>query len=320
MKLETEQLLGTLEVLNEHLYKTFFWDSSIQGEFNIWNLIKFEQLIEPVTPEAAVEKWIQEEQIHHLLSPYEYPGENPKPDKFLDDATKLSREKKYQSLLNLLKSNLEHIEAFKFQFPGYDNDYYWLDETYEGKYPHKDFICGLIGKTFDDDWIAISPTTPTRHTLPEQIAASDYQFIINQNIGKNILNLEINAKKILTELTPLKLAVCYPAGYSYSYIYQLCCAVSQTKESALTQSLLKSGLLKIDKFQGFLSETNDSHYYEYLPRKREQILSRFFKAKFPQTKIYHLALYDIDYTYILGETPDKDYVGFNLSRDFQYNP
>ncbi|MEO1375741.1 MAG: hypothetical protein AAFW70_15775 [Cyanobacteria bacterium J06635_10] len=197
----------------------------------------------------------------------------------------------------------------------YVNDYYWLDE-----YSHKDFVCGLIGKNFDENWISISPTIPTRHTLPEQIAASDYQFMIHQNIRKNILNLEINAKKILTELTPLKLAVCYPAGYSYSYIYQLCCAVSQTKESALTQSLLKSGLLKIYKFQDFLSETNYSHYYEYLPRKREQILSRFFKAKFPQTKIYHLALYDIDYTYILGKTPDKDYVGIKISRDFQYNP
>lgn len=320
MKLETEQLLGTLEVLNEHLYKTFFWDASTQGEFNVWNLIKFEKLVEPVTPEAAIEKWIQEEQVHHLLSPHEYPGEEPKPDKFLDGTTKLSREKKYQFLLNLLKSNLEHIEAFKFQFPGYDEDFWWLDETHEGIYPHKDFICGLIGKTFDNSWISISPTIPTRHTLPEEIAASNYQISINQSQEENILNLQSQVKQILAELTPLKLAVCYPAGYSYSYIYQLCCAVSTTKESAITQSLLKSGLFKINKFQDFLSETDGSHYYEYLPRKREQILSRFFKATFPETKIYHLALYDIDYTYILGETPHQDYVGIKISRDYHYNP
>ncbi|BAY85621.1 hypothetical protein NIES267_51220 [Calothrix parasitica NIES-267] len=322
MKLQTEQLLGTLEVLNEHLYnKTFFWDASVQGDFNVWNLIKFEKLIEPVTPEAAIEKWIQEEQMHHLLSPLEYPGEEPELDKFLDDKTKLSREKKYQSLLNLLKSNLEHIEAFKFQFPGYDEDFWWLDEIHEGIYPHKDFICGLIGKTFDDDWISITPTIPTRHTfLPEEIAVSDYQFTINQNLGENILNLELNIKSILEELTPLKLAICYPAGYSYSYIYQHCSSISQTKESVITQSFLKSGLFKIYKFQDFLSERDNSHYYESLRRKREQILSRFFKATFSQTKIYHLALYDIDYTYILGETPDKNYFGIKMSGSYEYNP
>ena len=185
----------------------------------------------------------------------------------------------------------------------------------------KDFICGLIGKTFDDDWISITPTVPTRHTLlPEEIAAYDYQFSINQNLGENILNLESNVKQILEELNPLKLAICYPAGYSYSYIYQHCSAISQIKESAITQSFLKSGLFKIYKFQDFLSETDSSHYYESLRRKREQILSRFFKATFTETKIYHLALYDIDYTYILGETPDKDYVGIKISRYYQYNP
>lgn len=315
MKLETKQLLGTLEVLNEHLYKTFFWDASTQGEFNVWNLIKFEKLVEPVIPEAAIEKWIQEERMHHISSSDEYTGDDPEPDKFLDDATKLFREKKYQSLLNLLKSNLEHIEAFKFKFPGYSKDFDWLDE-----YSHKDFICGLVGKTFDNNWIAISPTIPTRQTLSKQISTSEYQFPINQNLEENILNLQSQVKQILIELTPLKLAVCYPAGYSYDYIYQLRYGVSQTKESAITQPFIKSGLFKIYKFQDFLSETDFSHYYESLHRKREQILSRFFKATFSETKIYHLSLYDINYTYILGETPNKDYVGIKISRDYQYNP
>ena len=314
MKLQTEQLLGTLEVLNQHLYKTFFWYASVQGEFNIWDLIQFERFVEPVTPEAAIEKWIKEEQMHHISSSDEYGGDDPEPDKFLDDATKLFREKKYQSLLNLLKSNLEHIEAFKFQFPGYSKDYDWLDE-----YSHKDFICGLIGKTFDGDWIAISPTIPTRQTLCEQISYSNYKFPTSPTIGENISNLESNVEQILAELTPLKLALCYAAGYSYDYIYQLCHAVSTTKESAITKSLLKSGLLRIKKFNGFLSNYI-SPSYEDVHRKREQILVRFFNNKFLETKIYHLALYDIDYTYILGETPDKDSLGIKIFGSYEYNP
>lgn len=314
MKLETEQLLGTLELLNEHLYKTLFWDASVQGEFNIWDLIKIERFVEPVTPEAAIEKLIQEEQKHHISSSSEYGGDDPEPDKFLDDKTKLSRENKYQSLLNLLKSNLEHIEAFKFQFPGYSKDYDWLDE-----YSHKDYICGLIGKTFDDDWIAISPTIPTRQTLCEQISYSDYKFSISPTLGDNISSIESNLRQILRELTPLKLALCYAAGYSYDYIYQLCYAVSTTKESAITQSLAKSGLLKIKYFYGFLSNYINP-FYEDVDRKRQQILVRFFKEKLSDIKIYHLALYDIDYTYILGKTSDKNCLGIKISGSYEYNP
>lgn len=138
-------------------------------------------------------------------------------------------------------------------------------------------------------------------------------------MGGNILNLESNVKQILAELTPLKLALCYSAGYSYNYVYQLCCAVSQTKESALTQSLLKSKLLRIKQFNGFLSNYI-THFYEDVHRKREQILVRFFKEKLSDIKIYHLALYDIDYTYILGETSHKDYLGIRISGDYEYNP
>ncbi len=36
-------------------------------------------------------------------------------------------------------------------------------------------------------------------------------------MGGNILNLESNVKQILAELTPLRLALCDAAGYSYNY-------------------------------------------------------------------------------------------------------
>ncbi|MEL6460469.1 MAG: hypothetical protein AAFY21_15575 [Cyanobacteria bacterium J06641_2] len=37
MNSSTTKLLGTLEVLNPG--KTFFWETSTQGEFNLWNLM-----------------------------------------------------------------------------------------------------------------------------------------------------------------------------------------------------------------------------------------------------------------------------------------
>ncbi|MBE9228912.1 hypothetical protein IQ264_26220 [Phormidium sp. LEGE 05292] len=38
MKPETEQLLGTLEVLLWNPSCIFVWDKEEQGEFNVWNL------------------------------------------------------------------------------------------------------------------------------------------------------------------------------------------------------------------------------------------------------------------------------------------
>lgn len=54
MKLETEQLLGTLEVLN---HETFLWETETQGKFNIWRLMISEGFVSLTDVEIALEHW-----------------------------------------------------------------------------------------------------------------------------------------------------------------------------------------------------------------------------------------------------------------------
>ena len=77
MKLETEQLLGTLELLSEPLqvydeeiggsYTTFYWDASSKGEFNLWNLMINEKYIQQISPEVVISQWIIDEWLHPIV-------------------------------------------------------------------------------------------------------------------------------------------------------------------------------------------------------------------------------------------------------------
>ncbi|OKH54090.1 hypothetical protein NIES2101_08460 [Calothrix sp. HK-06] len=109
----------------------------------------------------------------------------------------------------------------------------------------------------------------------------------------------------MNELKPLKLAVCYPDGYGYTYDYQHSYAFSTTRLAAFTQSLINSKILSLNNFQGFLSGY------------RQQVLAKFLKTSFSKVLIYHLASYDTYYAYILGHVTG-DWLGVRVSRGYEY--
>lgn len=51
MKLETEKLLGTLEILAR---RPFFWDTEKWGNFNVWNLMRSEGCVNLTDVEVAI--------------------------------------------------------------------------------------------------------------------------------------------------------------------------------------------------------------------------------------------------------------------------
>lgn len=313
-----EQLLGTLEVLNENLYQTFYWNSSIKG-FNIWSLMNYEKFIKYTTLEIVLESWLKEEQTHSIAPRQNYSIEEPEPKRFLDVTTKAEREEKYHSLLQLLKSNLQYLEAFTVSFPRANREDDGLPE-----YSQRDYFCGVIGKSADNNWIAISPTVPQRHEFPNWFSHSplvlgdveppSFRYQAQPSHEK----LKSSIEEILQELSPLKLAVCYPAGYGYTYDYQFFCAASPTKEAAFTQVLLMAKILAVKKFNYIIANT-DSYYYDNPSRKREQILSKFLQQNFSDIRVYRISSYDIDYTYVLGRA-DTDWLGIRVNRHYEYNP
>lgn len=319
MKFETEQLLGTLEVLREKLYPTFYWNSSIKGNFNIWSLMNYEKFIKNTTLEIVFESWLEEEQTRSIAPCQDYSIDEPDPKRFLDVTTKAEREEKYHSLLQLLKSNLQDIEAFTVSFPGSNREYEWLPE-----YSQRDYFCGVIGKSADNNWIAISPTVPQRHEFPDWFSHSplvlkdveppNFPYQAQPSHEK----LKSSIEEILQELSPLKLAVCYPAGYGYTYDYQFFCAASPTKEAAFTQVLLMTKTLTLNKFN-YIITYNESYYHDNPTRKRKQILSKFLQQNFSDLIVYRISSYDIDYTYVLGRA-DTDWLGIRVNRYYEYNP
>ncbi|BAZ14227.1 hypothetical protein NIES4071_60670 [Calothrix sp. NIES-4071] len=309
---ETEKLLGTLEVITFPLkgfyeplcggYQTFFWDAS-KSNFNLWNLIIFEEDVKANAVESVIKGWLKEEQTHSIAPHDTYSLDETDLETLIDDKIKTMRTEKYYSLLQLLHRRLQKIEGFSFH----------LDKGQE-------YFYGIIGKLNTNSWVAISTSMPHRHSFPHWLSGSDFDNIQQETTDKDLLQLKSDIQKIINELPPFKLAIPYPAGYGYTYNYKLYCGVASTKSAALIQAMLEAKAFHLKRFQDLLPDYHQSYYNDDSRRKTQQILSKFFKQFFSEVRIYHLALYDIDYTYILGQVAGADWLGVRISRSYEYNP
>lgn len=301
MKPKTEKILGTLEVITNTLedfgdisnigYKTFLWEASQKRNFDILQLMLFEKFIQVVNPEKVIQNWLKEEQTHSIAPREKYSLDQPDPEKFLDNLTKIYREDKYKHLLQTLNEKLEDLEGFAIRLSS-------------SEYEKHNCIYSLIGRTTQNNWVAISSTAPQRHKIPNWILCTPFQENNSQQ-PEDSIQVVSNIREILNELKPLKLAVCYPDGYGYTYDYQHSYAFSATRSAAFTQSLINSKILSLNNFQGFLSGY------------RQQVLAKFLKTSFYNVLVYYLASYDTDYIYILGQVAG-DWLGVRISRGYEY--
>lgn len=304
MKLETEQLLGTLELLNEPLqiyegnigggYTLFDWDASIKGEFNLWNLMKDEKYIQNISPKTAISQWILDEWLHPIAPQDRYSPPNSKGQTFLDVDSKVKRYKAFKNLYELLNSSLEALEAFTIM----------------------NYLCVLIGRINHERWIVISPSAPHRQDFPYWITYSNLE--IEKNNTQRTTKLQSTVKKLLETLTPLQLAIYGIDGYGYNFDYYYSYAFAETKIEAFIQSL---NMTKIVQSKRFISLSSDYNQYLYNGDKRRKaiyVLNKFFQQRLSNTNIYYFTMYDCDNTYIVGETSDKDWLGIKISRSYRY--
>lgn len=132
MKPETEQLLGTIEVLlKEPLYfslpdrdygatlEPYVWDSTLFGPFTPLNLIKVEGWIKQTDPEIAIENWQWSEQTGLAAKgqgELDDLCEEDEEEILLDEETKQVRAQNYQKLLNFINANLQDIKAYTISY------------------------------------------------------------------------------------------------------------------------------------------------------------------------------------------------------------
>lgn len=239
----------------------------------------------------------------------------------MDEETQAKRAAAYQSLLQLIKSELQELQTYRLSC-----SLDFSDEDYH--------IYALVGKTQDNEWICLSSTVPKQTELEEQEISRSWepQFSASQFSGAHTNIIVSRVEEILTELSPLKTYGVYdPAvGYSYTYEHKLICKAAPTRELAFEKA---ADLVEIGRFNGFYLDEDyfrdEIHYdYEYEQEEMEldefylryQKLNQFLTQNLANILIYRLCFWDWDYIYILGQTQAGECLGVETSNEFVFNP
>ncbi|MBE9130204.1 MULTISPECIES: nuclease A inhibitor family protein [unclassified Coleofasciculus] len=345
MQPETQQLLDTLEVLTDelrfcvprennafHYITPFRWDVEAQGEPNALNLLKFkgsdqfmkfERLVQPTDAEVAIANWQAIERRGTPIEDNDYAlevfEEVNQQEGILNQETQAKRAAAYQSLLQLLKSELQELQTYRFS-----RSLNFSHEQYQ--------IYVLLGKTQDNDWICLASTVPKQTKIKDQEISRSFEreFSVSQVSGAHTSAIVSRIEEILAELPPLKTYGVYDVGYKYTYEHKLICKAAPTRELAFEKA---ADLVEIGRFKGFYPDEDyfreEVHYdYEYEEREMEldefylryQNLNQFLTQNLTNILVYRLSFWDWDYIYILGQTQAGDWLGVETTNEFVFNP
>ncbi|WP_202220016.1 hypothetical protein [Okeania sp. KiyG1] len=343
MKLETEKLLGTLEVLVKN---PFLWETEKRGDFNIWNLMISEGCIHLTDVELAIAHW---QDVEHWGTPtyqteddfeyapfrheedddrdYEYAPfkyDEDEDEDIWSDEIEAFRVDRYQQLLTLLKAELLDLQAFRLT----------TIEHLKRGHPYFYFHI-LIGKTEDGDWFCFSPIVPDQVSDPnhhtERFADNEDWFYFlptklkqegdrpftplktgdteTNSLNPKTSDLQSKIDAILSELPPITIYGYYGGGYDYTYKHQIVYATASNKILAIEKALQAAEMLKL--------ENRD---IEFRSNEYNRKLSQFFQTQLHQPKTYSLSFWDIGYIYQVAETPTGDWLGVRKMVEFDYNP
>ncbi|MFB2894837.1 hypothetical protein ACE1CI_18155 [Aerosakkonemataceae cyanobacterium BLCC-F50] len=306
MKPETEQLLGTLEVL---VGNTFVWETEIQGEFNAWNLAIAQGFVSLTDVDEAIAHWQSVERwgtpTDQSKNDYEYaPKRNERKDGW-NAEIEAKRFDLYQQLSQLLKAHLQELQAFIFSVTHKNND------DFEWHHANYCFYI-IIGKTDDENWLCFSPTVPdqvtsysAKHSNSELAEATDIKL-------ENALALDLQSRihNTLLELPPITLYGYYDGGYKYKYQHQIVYSIATQKSVAIELALQAARMLQVEK-------TNIEYASDDFNSRK---LSQFLNSQLSDRTIYTLSFWDIGYTYEIGKTPTGDWLGVKTQLEFEYNP
>ncbi|MUG93979.1 hypothetical protein F7734_16900 [Scytonema sp. UIC 10036] len=328
MKPETEQRLGTLEVLLEkEIYyslpchedsatlQPYAWDATIKGEFTPLNLIKSEGWIIETDPEVVFTNWLWIEENGLASSLIHLYKKDPQKI-LLDEPSKNKRYQQYSNLLNLLTERIKNLQAFSF--------------SYHSNYS----LSVVVGRVTDNQrWICLSATVPqeTPKFINELIHCSPYKEEKPSNLeAEKLSQLEIKINDILRELGEIGIYGYYDGGYGHIHNHSIVLTSGDSQEEAINNALLASGLVGIYQIEkltiqgrggwGFSVDDRDCDPDEVTN------LINFLNTVFPQLLLYRFCFWDYEHLYIVGKTDDSQgdssasYVGVAIHSQFTYNP
>ena len=336
----TTQILATLEILlqeemecilpynHRSKWKPFYWESSVKAEFNLISLLYSQGWMRNTDIEIAIQNW-QEIEKNGIPTPEEY---NDYADGILEEEEEYEYEESeefdeyeeeivdrkspqfqqrknyYQQFSKLLKSNLYDLEVYEFSC--------WAE-----------YSCfAIVGQLLDNqNWICVTSTVPKE--------TPDFNnIIVTKNnsevfISQANTDLESQIDKIMEFLTPVLTYGHYDGGYEQTYHHQITYQTASNKQTALQNSLIKSGFLQIGQFQSFYPDEGDYIFQDYSGEEegeelyeKYQHLNSFLKTKFSELTLYTFRFWDYTQLFIIGESTENDQVGLRLTSEFDYNP
>jgi len=315
MKPETEQTIGTLELLLErvpyiHLpghedgssIYPFVWERNTQGEFNAFNLCLSKNWFKLTDADAIVTSL---KKLEYAKCFNDFP---------LNQEQIKVWENRIELLWQVIYNNLDNLESYLFNL-----------NSYWGEYPGI-----IIGQTEDKNWVVIAPTVYVETNIPQGVISrsSIDKIPVPEFSGFDSSNLETQLKNCVEDLGSISMSGDFGGGYGYSYTHQIVYSLAASKELAMEQVLQKARILEISKFNGFYLDRGyfnewfcDDNLNE-INQKYNQInqINQFFEQKFDEAFMYRISSWVQENIYIFGESNDGDYVGLYIDSSFVYNP
>ncbi|MFN6529064.1 hypothetical protein [Nostoc sp. ChiSLP03a] len=307
MKIETEQLLATLELLCS---SSFVWETPNQGEFNLWNLMISEGFVNLTDIKLAFKHWQNIEEwgtpTNQEASDYEYaPLRYERKDKTWNESIASERQRYYQKIQQLLTQNFSNLQAYNLSIPKAK----YQDFTWE----HPDFSVSIVvAETSNNHWLCLAPIVPDQVSddvyAPHQLTT---QIVCEESINAVNESLIAEFKSCLDDLTPITIYGYHYGGYNCTYQHHLVGAYAKTKTTAIELALQAATMV-------IILEKPNVHYagdaYDSLK------LSEFMNQCLRHRTLYNISFWDVRYTYQGGQTPAGDWIGVHSRSEFEYNP
>ena len=306
MHLETEQLLGTLEILCSN---SVVWETTTQGEFNLWNLMISEGFVHLTDIELAFKHWQKIEEwgtpTNQEASDYEYaPPRSEREDNTWNESIANERLSYYQQLQQLVKKHLQNIQAYNLSVPKAAHQYFEWEHPYFS-------VSIVVGETSDRHYFCLAPTVPDQVSYNRRSQNQpSTQIVSEESPSQATQTLITEAKILLDKLTPITNYGYYHGGYNYTYQHQIVAALAKTKTTAIELALQTATMVFFKK------RTIEYADGRYNSRKLSQFMNKCLRDR----TYYSISFWDIGYTYEVGQTPAEDWLGVRSTSEFEYNP
>ncbi|MEH1807349.1 hypothetical protein [Nostoc sp.] len=305
MHLETEQLLGTLEILCSN---SVVWETTAQGEFNLWNLMISEGFVHLTDIELAFKHWQKIEEwgtpTNQEASDYEYaPPRSERKDNTWNESIANERQGYYQQLQQLVKKHLQNIQAYNLSFPK------TAHQSFEWGHPYFSMSI-LVGETSDRHYFCLAPTVPDQLNYYRRDRNQPTTQIVYEESPSQATKMITEVKILLNNLTPITNYGYYHGGYNYTYQHQIVGALAKTKTTAIQLALQAATMVFLEK------RTVEYADDGYNSRKLSQFMNQCLRDR----TCYSISFWDVGYTYEVGQTPAGDWLGVRSQSEFEYNP